>query len=143
MMKPAYPIGNLERSMGLMQGPYECGVITEMHLEQSLFIDAPLTEKADVLLLGCSYYAFDMDEKVKTFLKENKDKIGKIACFGTSAMMKSMKKPMKKVLDEFGILLLEEEFHCHGSFGPMHKGKPDEADLKAAQEFAVRLLENN
>lgn len=106
-------------------------------------IDAPLTEKADVLLLGCSYYAFDMDEKVKTFLKENKDKIGKIACFGTSAMMKSMKKPMKKVLDELGILLLEEKFHCRGSFGPMYKGKPDEADLKAAQEFAVRLLENN
>ncbi len=69
--------------------------------------------------------------------------MAKIACFGTSAMMKSMKKPMKKVLNEFGILLLEDEFYCRGSFGPMHKGKPDEADLKAAREFAVRLLENN
>ncbi len=105
-------------------------------------IDSPLAEKADVLLLGCSYYAFDMDEKVKNFLKENKDQIGSIACFGTSAMMKSMKKPMKKVLDELGIPLLEEEFHCRGSFGPLHKRKPDEEDLKAAQEFAVRLTEN-
>ena len=106
-------------------------------------IETPLAENVDILFLGCSYYAFDMDEKVKTFLKENKDKIGKITCFGTSAMMKSMKKPMRKVVDELGIALLEEEFHCHGSFGPMHKGKPDEHDLKAAQEFAVRLIKNN
>jgi len=93
----------------------------------------------ELLLLGCSYYAFDMDEKVKQFLKENKDKIGAISCFGTSAMMKSMKKPMKKVTDELGIRLLDAEFHCHGSFGPMHKGKPDAADLKAAQAFAKSL----
>lgn len=105
-------------------------------------IETPLKEKVDVLFLGCSYYAFDMDEKVKTFLKDNKDKIGSVACFGTSAMMKSMKKPMKKVLDELGILLLEKEFHCHGSFGPMHKGKPDEHDLKAAQAFAAGLVKN-
>ncbi len=104
-------------------------------------IKKPLEENVDILFLGCSYYAFDMDESVKKFLKDNKDKIGKIACFGTSAMMKSMKKPMQKVLGELGIALLEDEFHCHGSFGPMHKGKPDEADMKAAQEFAAKLLE--
>ena len=102
-------------------------------------VDVPLTEKADLLLIGCSYYAFDMDPQVKAFLKENKDRIGKVACFGTSAMIKSMKKPMKKVLDELGIALLEDEFHCPGSFGPMHKGKPDAADLKAVQRFAVKL----
>lgn len=103
-------------------------------------LEKPLEEKVDILFLGCSYYAFDMDENVKKFLKENKDKIGKIACFGTSAMMKSMKKPMKKVTDELGIAHLEDEFHCHGSFGPMHKGKPDEADLKAAQAFAAAVI---
>ena len=103
-------------------------------------IDTPLEERAELLFLGCSYYAFDMDEKVKKFLKDNKDKIGAVACFGTSAMMKSMKKPMKKVLDELGIPLLEDEFHCRGSFGPAHKGKPDERDLAAAQTFAAELL---
>ena len=103
-------------------------------------IETPLAEQADILFLGCSYYAFDMDEKVKKFLKANKDKIGAVACFGTSAMMKSMKKPMKKVLDELGIPLLEDEFHCRGSFGPAHKGKPDERDLAAAQTFAAELL---
>lgn len=105
-------------------------------------VDKPLTEKADVLLLGCSYYAFDMDEHVKAFLAQNKDKIGTVVCFGTSAMIKSMKKPLKKVLDGLNIPLAEEEFHCAGSFGPMHRGKPDTADLKAAQEFAVRVVKN-
>ena len=103
-------------------------------------VEKPLEEKVDLLFLGCSYYAFDMDEQVKQFLKENKDQIGKIACFGTSAMMKSMQKPMKKVADELGIALLEDEFHCRGSFGPAHKGKPDAADLKAAQAFAAALI---
>lgn len=100
-------------------------------------VETPLEEKVDILFLGCSYYAFDMDPNVKQFLKENQDKIGKIVCFGTSAMMKSMKKPLKKVVGNLGIEIAQEEFHCRGSFGPMHKGKPDEKDLKAVQEFAA------
>lgn len=102
-------------------------------------IDAPLAEKADILLLGCSYYAFDMDKAVKSFLQSNREKIGAIACFGTSAMMKSMKKPLKKATEELGIVLLEDEFHCRGAFGPFHKGKPDEEDLKAVQSFAAKV----
>ncbi|MBQ9746653.1 MAG: flavodoxin [Clostridia bacterium] len=101
-------------------------------------ISSMLTEKAEVLFLGCSYYAFDMDESVKRFIEANKDKIGKIVCFGTSAMMKSMKKPMSKVVKEYGIALAEEEFHCRGEFGPMHKGRPNEEDLKKAAEFALK-----
>lgn len=103
-------------------------------------VQKPLEEKADILLLGCSYYAFDMDPSVKQFLKENKDKIGKVACFGTSAMMKSMKKPMKKVTDELGIVVAEEEFHCRGSFGPAHKGRPNDQDLKEARAFAASIV---
>lgn len=104
-------------------------------------IAVPLEEKADILLLGTSYYAFDMDPEVKKFLKENKDKIGKVACFGTSAMMKSMAKPMKKVTDALEIRMADSEFHCRGSFGPANKGRPNAEDLKAAQIFAKNLIE--
>ena len=31
-------------------------------------ITVPLTEKVDILFLGCSYYAFDIDEAVKEFI---------------------------------------------------------------------------
>ena len=85
--------------------------------------------------------AQEVQQIIADNFEANKDKIGAVACFGTSAMMKSMKKPMKKVLDELGIPLLEDEFHCRGSFGPANKGRPNEGDLKAAQIFALNLIE--
>lgn len=108
---------------------------------QAKSVTAPLTEKTDILFLGCSYYAFDVDEVIKNFISENKDNIGKVVCFGTSAMMKSTHKPMKKVCDAAGVLLSDEEFHCRGSFGPMHKGHPDKNDLTKAIAFAKMIVE--
>lgn len=107
---------------------------------KALSLNAPLTEKTDVLFLGCSYYAFDVDDAVKAFILSNKDKIGTIVCFGTSAMMKSVYKPMKKVADEAGVKMVEDDFHCHGSFGPFHKGKPDDRDVENAAAFAKNVL---
>lgn len=106
-------------------------------------VEMPLEEKVDLLFLGSSYYAFDMDENVKKFLQDNKDKIGKVVMFGTSAMVKSMRKPMKKVLDELGIALADEEFLCRGSFLNMHKGKPDASDMEAAAKFAADVVAAN
>ena len=103
-------------------------------------VAVPIQEAVDILFLGCSYYAFDVDEAVKKFISENKENIGRIVCFGTSAMMKSTHKPMKKVCDAAGVQLSEEEFHCRGSFGPMHKGHPDENDLTKAAAFAKRIV---
>jgi len=34
----------------------------------------------------------------------------------------------------------EREFHCKGEFKGVHKGKPDENDLKAAVEFARKVI---
>jgi len=106
-------------------------------------VTVPLAEKADILFLGCSYYAFDVDEAVKSFIFENKENIGKIVCFGTSAMMKSTRKPIKRIADAAGVALAEEDFHCRGSFGPMHKGHPDKQDLTNAVEFAKMVINQN
>lgn len=99
-----------------------------------------LEEKADVLFLGCSYYAFDVDQAVKDFIVNNKDNIGKIVCFGTSAMMKSMKKPVTKVAKTVNISVADEDFHCRGQFGKIHKGRPNEEDIVKVAEFAKRYL---
>lgn len=107
---------------------------------QAETVATDLTEKVDILFLGCSYYAFDMDEAVKTFIRDNKANIGRVVCFGTSAMMKSMRGPMKKVCTEAGVTLAEEEFHCRGEFKFANKGRPDENDLKEAAAFAKRLV---
>lgn len=103
----------------------------------------PLSDKVDILFLGCSYYAFDMDRGVKNFIAENKDKIGEIVCFGTSAMMSSMQKPMKKVTDAYGVKLSKEEFHCRGEFKFANKGRPNEEDLRGAASFAERVVKAN
>ena len=104
-------------------------------------VSVPLREKTDILFLGCSYYAFDVDEAVKNFIVNNKDHIGKIICFGTSAMMKSMKKPVSKVARTVGITVADEEFHCRGRFGNIHKRRPDADDLKAVSEFAKKVTQ--
>ncbi len=103
-------------------------------------VACPLAEKADILFLGCSYYAFDVDEAVKKFIVQNKDNIGKIVCFGTSAMMKSMKKPVKKVADTVGVTVADEEFHCRGRFARVHKGRPNEKDLADIRNFATKII---
>ena len=103
-------------------------------------VSVPLGEKADVLFLGCSYYAFDVDPTVKDFIVSNKDNISEIVCFGTSAMMKSMKKPVRKVADTVGVTVADEEFHCRGEFAKIHKGRPNEEDLANAAKFARGIL---
>ncbi|MBQ8371386.1 MAG: flavodoxin [Clostridia bacterium] len=103
-------------------------------------ITAPLTEKADILFLGSSYYAFDADDAVKRFIADNKDSIGRIVCFGTSAMMKSMRKHIAKVADKLDVAVADEEFHCRGRFGIIHKGRPNEKDVESVKEFAIQIL---
>lgn len=103
-------------------------------------VSVSLDERADILFLGCSYYAFDVDNAVNEFLKNNKDNIGKIVCFGTSAMMKSMKKPITKVAKELGLTVADEEFHSRGEFGLVHKGRPNEKDLAEAIDFAKKII---
>ena len=104
-------------------------------------VSVPLSEKTDILFLGCSYYAFDVDEAVKDFIVNNKDNISKLVCFGTSAMMKSMKKPVSKVAETVGVTVADEEFHCRGRFGKIHRNRPDADDLKAVAEFAKKVVQ--
>lgn len=104
-------------------------------------VSEALAERADLVFLGCSYYAFDVDEAVKSFLKRNRENIGAVVCFGTSAMMKSVYRPMKKIAEEVGLCLWPEEFHCRGEFGLLHKGRPNIEDLKNAALFAKKVVE--
>jgi len=70
----------------------------------------------------------------------NKDNIGKIVCFGTSAMMKSMKRPVKKVADSVGVTVADEEFHCRGQFGKLYKGRPNTKDLESISDFTKKII---
>ena len=110
---------------------------------EALPISTPITEPVDILFLGNSYYAFSIDPEVRDFVKSlNKDMVGRIVNFGSAAMLNSTYKKVKAEADKVGIPMDEREFHCKGEFKGLHKGKPDESDLKAAAEFARKIVES-
>lgn len=103
-------------------------------------VSVPLEEYADVLFLGSSVYAAGVDEAVKRFLRDNCSNIGTVYNFSTAAILPSTYKQIKKLADELGIKIAEEEFHCRGSFGIMHRSHPNEEDIKNAALFAEDAL---
>ena len=108
---------------------------------EALPISASITEPVDILFLGNSYYAFSIDPEVRNFVKSlDKNKVGRIVNFGSAAMLNSTYKKVKAEADKIGIPVDEREFHCKGEFKGLHKGKPDQADLKAAAAFAKKIV---
>ena len=108
---------------------------------EALPISEPIAEPVDVLLLGNSYYAFSIDPEVRNFIRTlDKRKVGRIANFGSAAMLNSTYKKVKAEAEKVGIPMVEKEFHCRGEFKGLHKGRPNAEDLAAAAAFAKSLL---
>ncbi len=106
---------------------------------EALPISTPVTEPVDVLFLGNSYYAFTIDPEVRDFVRAlDKSKVGRIVNFGSAAMLHSTYKKVKAEADKAGIPMDEREFHCKGEFKGIHKGRPNQDDLKAAAAFAKK-----
>ena len=109
---------------------------------EALPISVPVDEPVDILFLGNSYYAFSIDPEVRKFVSSlDKNKVGKIVNFGSAAMLNSTWKKVKAEAVKVGIPMDDREFHCKGEFKGIHKGKPDETDMKAAAEFARKIVE--
>ena len=109
---------------------------------EALPISTPAAEPVDILFLGNSYYAFTIDPEVRSFLQTlDKDKVGRIVNFGSAAMLNSTWKKVKAEADKRGIPMDHREFHCKGEFKGVHKGRPNDEDLKAAAAFAKRIAE--
>ena len=107
---------------------------------EALPISEPVTEQVDVLFLGNSYYAFSIDPQVRDFIRSlDKSKVGRIVNFGSAAMLNSTYKKVKTEAERIGIPMDPREFHCKGEFKGIHKGRPNEEDLKAAAAFAKEI----
>ena len=103
-------------------------------------VSVPLPEKADILFLGSSPYAFDVDEAVKAFVAANAANIGTIYNFGTSASPNSTRKLVARLAAAHGVNMAGEEFHCFGSFLMLHRGRPNAEDCAAAAAFAKKVV---
>ena len=103
--------------------------------------DEPLREDVDILFLGSSVYANGVDRNVKAFIQNLNTKVGKVVNFSTAALVKSTYKQVGRLLEEKDIPLAKEEFYCRGSFAVMHRGRPNENDLRDAMSFAIAIVE--
>ena len=109
---------------------------------EALPISIPIDEPVDILFLGNSYYAFTIDPEVRNFIRAlDPKRVSRIVNFGSAAMMNSTWKKVKAEANKAGIQMDAREFHCKGEFKGIHKGKPDEGDLKAAAAFARSIIE--
>lgn len=107
---------------------------------KALTTDEPLKEDTDILFLGSSVYAYGVDDAIKAFISGIDVKVGKVVNFSTAAIVNSTYKQVGKLLKAKGIPQAKEEFYCKGSFGLLHKGRPNAADCEAAADFARRFL---
>ena len=105
-------------------------------------LSEPVKEAVDLLFFGNSYYAFNIDPEVRSFIRSlYKSKVGKIVNFGSAALLNSTFKRVKAEAEKAGIPMADQEFHCRGEFKGVHKGRPNEEDLKAAAAFAKSFME--
>ena len=109
---------------------------------EALPISTPVTEQVDVLFLGNSYYAFSIDPEVRDFVRKlDRSKVGKIVNFGSAAMLNSTYKKVKAEADKAGIPMDERKFHCKEEVKGIHKGRPNQDDMKTATAFARKIIE--
>ncbi len=110
------------------------------HIEGKINVPAldvthPLEEETELLVLVNAMYAANIDNEVKEFLINNKDKIKNLINVNSSATGNSTFKNVKKVCDKYGITISDKEFHTVGSWIFINKGRPNEEDFKRLDEF--------
>jgi len=103
-------------------------------------VDEPLSEDVDILFLGSAVYAAGIDSKVKEFIKNINVNVGEVVNFSSAALIESTYKQVKSEVEAKCLKMSEDEFHCRGAFKFVHRGRPNDEDLKDVQEFAKRII---
>ena len=105
-------------------------------------ISGPEEESIDILFLGASIYWGGISSEMKDYIQAlDKNKIGKVVVFSTSALAERAFPQMQKKLQEKGIKVDSKNFYCRGEFTALHKGHPNQDDLYAVKKFATEILE--
>lgn len=63
------------------------------------------------------------------------DKVGRVVCFGSCAIIKSPVPQLRTLLQARGIKVDDSSFTCRGSIGPLHSGHPNQQDLENLKHF--------
>lgn len=105
-------------------------------------IPSPTEDKVDILFLGASVYWGGISSEVKDYIQTlTKDSIGKVVVFSTSALAERAFPQIQNKLQDKGIPIESNSFYCRGEFTALHKGRPNQDDLKSAKKFAEEIME--
>ena len=105
-------------------------------------VSVPMTEPVDTLFLGAGVFLGKVNGSVMDFIQSlTPDKVKRVVCFGSCAIIKSPVPQMRQALQAKGIVVSSKEFACSGSMGPVKAGHPDDADIKAFKEFVKTVLD--
>ncbi|MDR1533033.1 MAG: flavodoxin [Clostridiales bacterium] len=100
-------------------------------------IDRPVGGQVELLFVGSGLYAGKIDKALRGFLQGlEPSKVKRVAVFSTSMSGTSAHAEIKKILDERGIAVANEFFHCPGKFLLFNGKHPNDKDLEAAAKFA-------
>jgi flavodoxin len=97
-------------------------------------------DHADILFVGGALYAGKIDGKLRAFLEKlTAGQVGTVAVFSTSGGDKTILAEVKSILEPKNIPVAGESFHCRGAFLFLNTDRPNEEDLKRAEDWARRL----
>lgn len=119
-------------------------ISSELNIPAEEIKAGPNINGVDLLFVGGCIHAFNLEHTCKSFLKSltGPAQVKNVALFSTSASGNGITKFAEKILRKKGIHLISEECNCLGGLNKKTGQKnPDENDIAAAKEFAVRTLE--
>ena len=58
----------------------------------------------------------------------------------STGLIETKNKQVKKIAENNNLTMAEEEFHCRGAFKLVHRGRPNDNDLRNLQEFAKNIV---
>jgi flavodoxin len=97
-------------------------------------------DHADILFVGGALYAGKIAGPLRAFLETlTPEQVGKVAVFSTACTDQTALNEIKSILAPKNIPVAAESFHCKASFLFLNRARPNEEDLKNAENFAKRL----
>ena len=100
----------------------------------------PINEPVDTLYLGSGVFLGKISADMVSFIKTlTPEKVKRVVCFGSCAILKSPVPQMRSLLQAQGINVDEQSFTCKGSMGPLHAGHPNAQDLENLKQFIQKI----
>ncbi|MDR1588628.1 MAG: flavodoxin [Oscillospiraceae bacterium] len=104
-------------------------------------VSYPVTD-ADILFIGSAIHAGKLPYEVTSFFDGvGPAKVKKVAVFGTSMSGRSPAPLISDIIRQRGIQMVGESYACPGKYLMFKRGRPNDADLAAAAEFAKKIVE--